>query len=401
MVRPIAVRAYSPHALVSPAAQTAPAATTPPSRYKTVNLAHAEFELLNWAAENAEARAYIDEDLRDATRCKGALLMAALKAFGVRKVSDGVYERSDAPQHNRFEQLRVELRGERENLERHFEARFQAAQAQFQAQQGVAAGVADELRQQLHAAHQQLTRCQQELQKALEVRSPAAARARDAEERARALAESNRELELRSQDAERRACKAEARADQLEADVAVHAAAAAGVASRGQQQQQLRQAEADLATCRERIAQLEGGRVATGRRIANLEAQLAAHERQEARAETMRRLEFELHELQKAKDAAYKEADRLYQENNELRRGGPVSRPAPASNGDDSGKGIVPLQSKAGAALSPQTAELTRRLVSEGKVAKQNIPIVVALCLSCEDDFSHSALVPLAIRGPF
>lgn len=74
-------------------------------------MARADFEGLQYVVDNKEPRAYIDKDLPDGDRCPaGEIVVAMLKAFGIRKRSDGEWERSAEPAHNRFEQLRASAR---------------------------------------------------------------------------------------------------------------------------------------------------------------------------------------------------------------------------------------------------------------------------------------------------
>ena len=145
----------------------------------------------------------------------------------------------------------------------------------------------------------------------------------------------------------------------------------------------------ELAKAQEASKQQASKHISVCMKAAKLRAQLAAHDKQAERLTVTRH-------LQKEGDVACSETRRL---NPALVEELPNKQPASSkqsgslNNAMECGQSetcsITPLQRSAGCAIEPWRAELVRRIVSEGKVAKQNIPIVCALCYTL-----HTGAVP-------
>ena len=133
------------------------------------------------------------------SRCQGALLVAALAAFGARVHDDGSYELSVDVAHNRFTRLRAELAAEHG-------AAMQAAAAMQQQQLLQAGTFVSSLQAELTSTSAALQTAQLDNAALISTRSPAADKVREAVEAAKK--------------AEAALTQAEARADEAEAAVA-------------------------------------------------------------------------------------------------------------------------------------------------------------------------------------
>eukprot|EP00966_Prymnesium_polylepis_P021058 484587-Prymnesium_polylepis.1 len=71
-------------------------------RWVDVSFPARDHKMLKWVVTHRATRRRIDPSLEHGQRGASALLMAALKAFGVREVGDDAYELSDDAAHNRF-----------------------------------------------------------------------------------------------------------------------------------------------------------------------------------------------------------------------------------------------------------------------------------------------------------
>ena len=88
-----------------------------PQKPKTgvdVSVPFALIGIVRWAAADPARRKAIDPALEDVNprSCQGRLLVAALAAFGFRKLDDDKYEISEDAAHNRFAHQRAVLQAE-------------------------------------------------------------------------------------------------------------------------------------------------------------------------------------------------------------------------------------------------------------------------------------------------
>ena len=368
---------------------------------KNVGLAPEQKKLVEAAAFDKQTRELIFDGNDPGSRCQGAMLVAALMSFGCRVLGDGSYELSDDAALSRFARQRAELAAEHA-------AATQAAAQQQQHQLLQAGSLIASLQAELTATSAALQTAQLDNVALISTRSPAADKVREAVQAA-----SKAEVALRQ--AEARATKAEAAVapilDELEA---YRAAPNDRELARAYHEMQKDMAEAQRTrrAAQLRVQELEksatSASMSTGKELGKLRAQLAAQQRVEERAAgSPRQLQLEAD----AAKAAQAEAERQLGEVKEMmRRAQAAAEAAQAAAGaarlaspatvmeEDLGRGargeqaarseqekrptpvcVRPLHAKASGVYDPEIAELLRRLVSEGKIAKRNVQAVLAL----------------------
>ena len=391
---------------------------------KSVTVTPEQKRTVKWAALDPAVRKLIFGDgiAHGRKFGEGALLLAALQAFGVRALGDDDFELSDDARYNRFERLRAELREEHD-------AQVQQMQQIQLLQMQLVTGANSNLQAQLADAQQQLADAKAQLLTAqldgtalAAARSPAADKMRQAVAEAAAAEAARKQAEVARKQAEARAAKVERAIAPMESELETYRAAP----NDREVAQALHESQRALAGEQARRQELENARVSTGMELSRLRGQLAAQQVQEERAAGSPR------QLQMQADAAVagrEEAEQKLRECKVLMRAAAAeaaaqqgaavqaaiaAADAPLGRGERVRQqvGVGPtgtddtmptvgeraadlfvrtrkLHAGLNAPYDPAICELLRRFVSETKLSKKNVAAALAIAFTI-----HTGEVP-------
>ena len=380
---------------------------------------------IEWAAFDPNVRKLIfDDDIDHGRRCQRPLLVAALRAFGVRALGDGAFEQSNDARYNRFERLRSELRAEHDaQVQQMQQTQLLHLQLVASANFNLQAQLAD-AQQQLADAKAQLLTAQVDGAALAAARSPAADKMRQAVAEAAAAEAARKQAEAARKQAEARAAKVERAIAPMEREIETYRAAP----NDREVALALHESQRALAGEQARTQELEGARISVGKELSKLRAQLAAQQVQQERAAgTPRQLQLAAEaatagreaaeqklreckammraaaaEAAAAQDAAVQAAAATAQRASsptsvmsdapwraERRPGADDKLPSASERGADLFVRVRKLHAGANTPYDPGICELLRRFVSETKIAKHNVAAALALAFTI-----HTGEVP-------